>query len=378
MRRISSVVGLAVLTFSGLATAQTETKAAATYPTAKPGFHLRLDSLGTHSKTEDQPTEDKQTFNIRTARISLTGELMEGVAYYLRLDMRNAFYTSEFQGQDSAIGALDRAYIEQKICDNFLMHFGRLPFFALSVENDYSSIDVYFTSYLNDYMNKTILPINAGFDAVASMAGHSLTFQAANGYQESTVAAEKGSQKGENINTSIGYRGNIANGMVKPIVTYSRFSRIRAGTEPNRDDKVNFTSYGVGSQFTFGEADIDLEYDGYNKPSYTSYKIDSTTKASTKVNNLEMKFTSIVGQVAYRVTDMKLRPFVKATSDLVKTDGETSLKSSRQGLGIEYRPTAKVFRYHAVAVNMNDETIKANVSTKTNTKQFIVGLAAKI
>ena len=346
--------------------------------TAKPGFQLRIDSLGVHKTVDDAPTTDSQTFDVKTARFGLTGDLGEGISYTLRLDMKNAFFGSETVGADRSIAALDRAYLEHKVCEGVSFRLGRMPFFSLSIENDYSSIDQYFYSYTSDYVGRYLTPINAGADLTATMAGQSIVLQAANGLQEGTAKEDKGTQKGENVNLALGYRGNLANGMVKPIISYNRFSRIRGGTEPNRDDKVNITAYGIGSQFTFAQADLDLEYDAVNRPTYLYFATDSVKKTTSRLQNLETKFTSFVAQIAYRATELKLRPWIKYASDVVKQDGETVVKSARSGLGAEYRPVGKNFRYHVAYLNGQDQDITAATTVKTTTVQYILGAAAKM
>lgn len=379
MRRIINVtLCLIPMVLAGIGLAQVDKAATPFTATAKPGFQLRVDSVGSHKKVEDSAADDKQTLEVRTARLGLTGDLGEGVSYTLRLDMRNAFYGSDSVGQDRSIAALDRAYLEHKICEEATVRFGRMPFMAGSIEADYSSIDLYFVSYLYDTMGAGLLKINAGVDLTTTIGTNSFVVQAANGVQEGTTAENKGTQKGENMNFALGYRGKFANGTVKPIISYNRFSRIRAGAEPSRDDKVNYTAYGVGSQFTFGQADLDLEIDALNKPAFTSYTADAV-KGTVKTNtNLETKYSSIVSQLAYRATEQRLRPFVKVTSDVVKADGETTFKSARQGLGVEFRPGAKGFRYHAVAYQIVDEDVGAKATIKTTTQQFVLGAAAKI
>lgn len=308
----------------------------------------------------------------------MTGELGEGVSYTLRLDMKNAFFGAETVGADRSVAALDRAYLEHKVCEGVTFRLGRMPFFSLSIENDYSSIDQYFYSYTSDYVGRYLTPINAGADLTTSMAGQSIVLQVANGLQEGTTKENKGTQKGENLNLALGYRGNLANGIVKPIVSYNRFSRIRAGTEPNRDDKVNITAYGIGSQFTYAQADLDLEYDALNKPAFTSYDTDAVKKTTSKITNLETKFSSFVAQIAYRATEWKLRPWIKYSSDVVKSDGETVVKSARSGLGAEYRPIGKNFRYHVAFINGQDQDITGSTTVKTTTVQYILGAAAKM
>lgn len=373
---------------SSVALAQQATPAASTKSdkpaTPRTGVQLRVESVGTHTKVGDEPTATTQNFQISTARLLASGELSDTVSYQLRLSLRSAsgFSTERSSGPDGTLAALDRAWVEHRVAPGLAVRMGRLPIASGSIENDYSSIDVYYYSYQSNLVNR-FFPTTTGVDVSYSMGKHTLSLQAFNGFYEGTVD-KKGPQHGENISTAVAYRGSIAGGMVRPIVTYDRYSRVRNGKGVERDDKVFYTQIGAGAAVSVAGVDFELEYDTLTKPAFSSYNVDAATKVATKTDNKEVKVATIIGQVAYPIAAINLRPFVKMSNDVEDTDGKDSYKAQRGAIGTEWKPsTAKALRYHAVVVDMKDDAYKydaagTSTKTRTHTQQYLVGLVAKM
>ncbi len=377
LRSWLAAVSFAVV-ISPAALAQTEAKPAQ----ARTGAQLRIDSVGAKTQVEGKTTAQSQSLNLATARFGLTGDLAEQLSYTLRLNLRSAAnFGADRNTPDGGLAALDRAYIEHRLIPNLALKIGRMPMFAGSIEADYSSIDQYIYSYVSDSVVK-ITPITSGFDLTYTFGTQSISLDAFNGFYDGNTE-KKGAEQGENMSYGIGYRGNFAGGMVKPIISYDRFSRIRNGVGATRDDKAVYTAYAVGTQVSVAGADIDLEYDALNKPKFDLFLLDDK-KATYGTTYLEQKTSGIIAQVAFNATAVHLRPFIKTTADTEKTDGEQTYKAARSALGVEYRPGPKGFRYHVVATDLKDDATKFDAvtskakTTQTKTRQYIVGVAAKM
>jgi hypothetical protein len=350
--------------------------------TAKTGVQIRVDSVGSESQKGSAAKIQSQSMQVSTARLGVSGEIGDQLAYTLRLSLRSASsFSSDKNSADGNLSALDRAIIEHRFLPNLSLRFGRMPLVSGSIEFDYSSIDVYGYSYLADELSK-VTPLTTGADLTFRFGTQSVTLAAFNGYYD-TVSG-RGSQRGENLSLGLGYRGALLGGKVKPIVSVNSLSRIRNGTGATRDEKAAVTAYAAGAQISVAGADIDLEYGAIDKPKFKSFTTNSDTGVSTEVSNAEQKTSGIVGQLAYNISNPALRPFVKVSASSQETDGKESFKSSRNAVGVEFKPGPKNFRYHAAAVSNYDDAIKfdtttsKSVSTRTNSKQYIVGVTAKM
>src|SRR5262249_29295977 len=161
-------------------------------------------------------------------------------------------------------------------------------------------------SYILETLSR-LSPITAGADLSLDVGPHTFSIEAVNGVQEG-VGASKGLQRADNVSVAVGYRGNLLGGAGKPIVTYDPYSRIRNGSGDQLDDKVSYTAYAAGAQVSVVNFDIDLEYDAFQKPKFTAYKPDAAGVLQ-KSDSLDDKIGSVIGQVAYNVSALHLRPF---------------------------------------------------------------------
>jgi hypothetical protein len=346
----------------------------------KTGFQLRAESTGTQTKVGDAPERGSQAFTLRTARMILSGDVTESVSYTIRLDVKNALYEKACVGADTSICALDRAYLEHRLAEGLALRLGRLPESALSIENDYSSMDRYYESLITTQVAYQYLPLTTGASLAYTVAAQTFSVELFNGFTDTTTGAAVGKQKGENTSLAVAYRGNLAGGLLKPIVSYDRISRVRNGAEGTaaRDQKVNFTAIGAGTQISAAGADVDVEFDQFTKPKFDYYALDAATSAVAKKTALDTKLSSVIAQVAYNIKPVGVRPFLKFSQDNEKTDGKDSKKYKRGNVGVEFRPTPKPFRYHAVIVQKNDGDIAGGKTVTTKTTQYIVGVAAKL
>jgi len=355
-----------------LAFAQTD---ASKYAQAHAGFQLRLDAVGSDKETGGTDVKS-QGYTVKTARMSVSGDLSDSLSYVVRLDVKDALYTDDSAGPDTSIAALERAYIDQRLLPGLVLRLGRFPMMTLSIESDYSSMDRYYDSYILGVVAYKVAPITTGADLSYTVAGQTLTLQSTNGVQE-VSGPGRGAQKGGDLSWAVGYRGRLLGGIVRPIISYDRFTRIRNGSGVDRDGKAIYTAWAVGSLFTYAHADLELEYDTFAKPAFTSHTFDAAGQA-TVVDNKDVKINSVIGQIAYNAMESGLRPFFKMSRDVEKTDGDESFKANRNALGVEWRPGPKNVRYHAVIVDKYDADGHQGPVVHINERQYIVGMAAKI
>lgn len=252
------VFSLSFLAYSFTAAAQTKSAPAAAGPqaTAKAGVQIRVDSIGTESQKGSAAKTKTQSMQVNTARLGVSGEYGETIAYTLRLNLRSASgFSSERNSADDNLSALDRAFIEHRILPALSVRFGRMPLVSGSIEADYSSIDVYSYSFFNDELVK-VTPLTTGADLTYRFGTQAVTLAAFNGYYD--TATDRGPQRGENLSIGLGFRGALLDGMIKPIVTFNRLSRIRNGAGVTRDEKATVTVYAAGTQVSVAGFDIDL------------------------------------------------------------------------------------------------------------------------
>ena len=369
-----------------LSTVTTAAAAEEFKPVIRPGFQLRVD--GNSVETDKAGKDSIATgFAIYRARMAVGGDLDENLSFFVRYDVMYPYSSRGDINSDGAVGNLERAYLEHRPLPGLTLRFGRFPFMAGAIEWDYSSMDQYSPSHYSDLINFPVFVATSGVDATYKLGPQSLTLQVLNGVPGLTdlhsgaavPKADAGKQHGENLTTAVGFRGNYLDGVVKPIVSYDRFSRVRNGDGAEHDERATYTSIGAGVQVSAFHFDLDLESDTFAVPAFQYYTWDATTNAATKIDAKKDVLQSYVGQLAFNATELRLRPFVKVSSEVESVDGKQAATWKRDALGVEYRPLAyKAFRYHAVLVDKRDTDESVPVKVRTNVRQYILGVAAKI
>jgi len=281
------------------------------------------------------------------------------------------------------------AVISHKFSDMVTAHFGKMKVLALGVENSYEEIDTYITSIAGKAapMNSTGARLDFGF------GDHTVSVQAVEGVRSWSTMVEDGVGNSSTdastfeprggLTSALQYRGNLNNGMIKPVVTYTQVrssSTKGAGKVTNeimgQKDSVDYTSdyknglanmLGVGAQINTAGAVIDLEYDSITNPKQK----DSDEK--------DVKVSSVVAQVKYAVGSST--PFLKVTSDskkfgLDKDFGDQT--AMNLALGVEHNLDASC-RLHAFymskALTMKNMEGKDNKHTTTG---FNFGVTASM
>lgn len=259
------------------------------------------------------------------------------------------------------------AVISHKFSDMITAHFGRMRVLAQSVENSYEEIDQYLWSWAKMHAPANSEGVRVDF---AFAADHAVSIQAVEGVAkigEGEEALEF--ERNGGLTTALQYRGNLNNGMVKPIVTYTqvRTSARKSGEVDYSNGYMN--QLGVGAQFSVSGAAIDLEYDS---GTMLKDKADKDAKDAT--------MTSIVAQVKYPVG--ATTPFLKVTSDTMKLGADKGVGDKtgmNLALGVEHALDASC-RLHAVYMSKagTTEAGEGAKDTKMTETGFNFGITASM
>jgi hypothetical protein len=259
------------------------------------------------------------------------------------------------------------AVINHKFSDMITAHFGKMRVLSQSVENSYEEIDQYLWSWAKMHApaNSTGVRVDLAF-----AADHAVSIQAVEGVAkigEGEDALEF--ERNGGLTTALQYRGNLSNGMVKPIVTYTqvRTSARKSGTVDYSNGYMN--QLGLGAQISVANAAVDLEYDS---GTMLKDKADKDAKDAT--------MTSIVAQVKYPVG--ATTPFLKVTSDTMKMGADKGVGDQtgmNLALGVEHALDASC-RLHAVYTSQagTTEAGEGAKDTKMTTTGFNFGITASM
>lgn len=327
------------------------------------GGKVRVDAKQSTEETKpnggEKSTEKTSEVSLNRAQFTLTGA-RDGhgleITYYAE---KNELYS---------------ATISHKFSDMITAHFGKMRVLAQSVENSYDSIDHYITSLAEVHAPEN--SVGARFD-FAFAGDHSLRVQAVEGVQDVLGVTDFKPRGG--LTTALQYRGNLNNGMVKPIVTYTQVRTTSTKgyivNEETGEDQValNYgngyqTQLGVGAQMSFSGASVDLEYD-----SITMHKKKDVD------GDKDTTMTAVVAQVKYPVG--ATTPFVKVISDTSKEGkdkGEGDEAGMDLALGVEHALDSSC-RLHAVYTSQATTTKNAaGKDDKVTTTGFNFGVTASM
>ena len=324
------------------------------------GGRVRVDAHQSTKETKpvsgDKTTEKMSEVSLNRAQFTLNGA-RDGHGLALTYDAFNS--VSETDGLFTAV-------ISHKFSDMITAHFGRMRVLAQSVENSYEEMDQYLWSEAHMYA-----PANSDGVRVdlAFAADHTVSIQAVEGLSKTGEGAQTlDFESNGGLTTALQYRGNLNNGMIKPIVTYTqvRTSARKSGEVDYSNGYMN--QLGLGAQMSFSGAAVDLEYD-----SGTMLK----DKADKDAKDVTM--TSIVAQVKYPVG--ATTPFLKVTSDTTKhglDKGEDDVAGMNLALGVEHALDTSC-RLHALYYSKASGTKDdAGKEEKVTTTGFNFGLTASM
>jgi hypothetical protein len=277
---------------------------------------------------------------------------------------------------DGSLKMLEEMWLTHTLANKMLtLQIGKQLPNAGSVENIiYTDFDHYlksdFSKYLPDY--------TVGVTAKLNMGEHTLALQALQGVQtEGKVATdEKGSDGG--ITTTLAYMGNIAGGMVKPVISFAMVRYAQDNEEVGGTvydhDKKGATIFGIGTQMNVADIGVDVEYD--------TYTADKVKVAGNTADKAESGNAIILG-AKYNIAAIGLAPWVKMTKetkkDMLAIDGANS-DITKYGLGAELAAAANLKYF--VAYNMthweNKASSAADEKSKVDGTHLIFGASASL
>ena len=307
---------------------------------------------------------NSSNFNFDYLRTKFSGELTPSVKYVLTTNLLKADQANDTNEGISKM--ISEGYVTKTFSFGTQMSFGRKTTIIGGREYDYSSSDLYSTSYFYD---ATPSPYAMGITLAHEVAGQTFRAQYINGNK---TVSTTGTASQSKFGYALEWNGNLMDGMIKPIISYTVIPEIAgasttAKTTTNsstRANKGDDTFLGAGLQFNLPQNMI-LEAD-YNM--LTEKDATGTTAAKK-----DLKTESIV--VHAKMNGETLSPFVKFIADTRKNDSTKTDSRTAYDLGLEYKEAEEdAIRYHVV---YSGASVKANINTtevKSSPSSIMVGM----
>ncbi len=302
-------------------------------------------------------TPNSSSFNIDYLRTTLAGAITPTVKYYATADFLGD--TSTADSTDNTSSFIDEAFLTKSFASGTALTVGKKTVFIGGREYDYNNTDRYTDSYFY-----SATPANqVGLTLTQEWKGQTIVAQYFNGNKNNGGATTANEQS--KYGWSVGWYGELFDGWVKPIVSYSVIPEGTVGASTasgaTRAFKGDDQFIGAGFQLnTPHNAVLEFDYNILNEKDAGTAKEDFKTR-------------SFVGLVRY--TAEKFSPFVKIISDERKTDSTKTATRFAYDMGIEFKEKSEdAIRYHLV---YSGGTVKDNMNVnevKSSPKSILVGL----
>lgn len=302
-------------------------------------------------------TSNSSSFNIDYLRTTFSGVVTPSVKYLLTTDLLAANGASD--DVDGTSHFIDEAFVTKTFAQGTSVTIGKKAVFIGGREYDYLNYDRYSRSAFYD-----ATPANqVGVTVAHEIVGQNFMAQYFNGNKNNGKTVNAQSKYGY----SVGWYGNIANGLIKPIVAYTVVPEAAGtGTTNNgtRVNKGNDVFIGAGLQFNL-PADLTIEAD-YDL-------LTEKDAAGTLTAKKDLKTTSIVALV--RHSGERFAPFAKFIMDTSKLDSTKTAKKTAYDVGVEFKAIKDdAVTYFAV---YSGSTVKTGLNTtevKSSPSSVFVGL----
>lgn len=293
-------------------------------------------------------TANSSSFNIDYLRTTFAGIVTPSVKYFLTADLLGTTGNDAVDGTSTLV---DEAFVSKNFSFGTTAIFGKKAVFIGGREYDYLNYDRYTTSY---FFQAT--PANqVGLTLSHEIAGQTFMGQYFNGNKDNGKGTTTNAQS--KFGWSVGWYGNIMNGLIKPVVAYTVIpeaggtnggSTSISGTK--RVNKGNDDYLGAGLQFNLPVGlTIETDYDLFTEKDATG----------TLTSKKDLKTTSIVGLV--RFNGERLAPFAKIISDTRKNDSVKTNSRVAYDVGVEFKESKDdAIRYHIV---YSGASVKDNINT---------------
>jgi len=298
------------------------------------------------------------SFNIDYLKTTFAGTVNPSVTYFLAVDLLGET-SSPPDAVDGTSSLVDEAFITKTFSPGTTFTFGKKAVLIGGREYDYSDYDRYTNSVFFDATPGTQVGATLSHD----FAGQTLMAQYFNGNKLHGTAVNAQSKFGY----ALAWYGNIANGLIKPIVGYTvtpEASGTPTTTSVLRLNKGDDTFLSAGLQFNLPRnLTLETDYDVLTEKDATG------TVAAKK----DLKTTSLVAILTY--TSDRFSPFVKWISDENKNGSTKTGTRSAYDVGLEFKEGKDdMVRYHVV---YSGSTVKTGINTtevKSSPSSIMVGL----
>ena len=306
-------------------------------------------------KTE---TVSSSSFNIDYLRTTFAGTVNPSVTYSLSVDLLGD--SSSPDVVDGTSSLIDEAFITKTFSQGTSFTFGKKAVLIGGREYDYSDYDRYTNSAFYEATPET----QVGATLSHEIAGQTFSAQYFNGNKVNGKqnAAEDCINTQSKYGYALAWNGDIANGLVKPIVGYTVVPEF-VGSDSTETDataaKANRTYRKNKGDDTFLSAGVQ-----FNLPSdltlETDYDVLTEKDASgTATAKKDLKTTSLVAILTY--TSDRFSPFVKWISDESKTGSVKTGTRSAYDIGLEFKEGKDdMVRYHVV---YSGSKVKTGINT---------------
>jgi hypothetical protein len=338
--------------FSAVALLSTSAFAAdTTYPTFKFGMIMRGDLVQNSSDASGKNVATKN-FSVGNVRINLSGMLDENTDYRVRYRLSKDS-TGTGTNTDHLTKSTDYAYITHKLdADNKVRLGKHFVGTAGGREQDYGGQDVYLYSLVGD----NTMAYATGVSLYHKVAGQEIQLTAFNATNSN---AKSPADHQNSLGASIGWYGNLSDGMIKPIAGVS----YKSGVNGNRSTLY----YGAGARVT------------PNSLLYVEADLLGIRKGTSAQSQDDIKMNSLVLNSRMYLNGGKIQPIAKVFFDKSKQDSTTGTNNfKRQGISLaaEYHPnygTKKVdWRLHVAFNHLHTKYDSSNYA-KANDNTFLTG-----
>lgn len=300
---------------------------------------------------------NSSSFSIDYLRTTFAGSVTPSVKYFLTTDLLGETGNDAVDGTSTLI---DEAFVTKTFAQGTSLTLGKKAVFIGGREYDYLNSDRYSASYFY-----AATPANqVGLTVAHEIASQTFMAQYFNGNKDNGKGTTTNAQS--KFGYAVGWYGDLANGLLKPIVAYTVVPEAAAtatslggtSTRVTKGDDA-YLAAGVQVNMPMGLV-LEAEYDLLNEKDALADKKD-------------LKTTSLVALV--RLPGDRFSPFVKFISDTKKADSTKTASRIAYDLGIEFKEEKDdAIRYHVV---YSGSSVKENIDTtevKSSPASIMVGL----
>lgn len=375
------------------------------YPKHSFGLYWRSDLQinSSDDKADKNDEEDSMKFANNTTRLNFTGPLDDMTSYRVRFRLgRTGDASNDIENHSSQV---DYAYIDRKIMGDHKIRMGKFFFHGSGGrEGDYAGQDVYLYSLAGQAT--TAYRLGVGF--MPSIAGQNFVLSVVNG-------ADLGEKNHSQLGYGAAWWGNIADGMVQPIVSYAMLNSTEQKCNQKAIDDANSlkTVYEVGNAAVTKKIAEASKASCYSKTVGYKYKKSATDtyyaigarvnldmamfeadyigveKGARVDTDKDYKANSIVLLAQAKLMDNMFRPHIKYEMSELKdpktkalTTDDMDKDRTAYTVALEYYPNGGKkgrvdWRVHAAYTEYKDDYNKRNTSLKDETvSQFLLGFSA--